>query len=50
MKNLDNLAIDLKAILVRPLEAENEKRQAREFLDAHQWNLDAHRAGQGGGR
>lgn len=46
MKNPDNPAIDLKAIVVRPVEGENEKRQAREFLDAHHYLKDIKAVGE----
>jgi hypothetical protein len=46
MKNPDNPAIDLKTIVVRPLETEDEKRQAREFLDAHHYLKDIKAVGE----
>jgi len=34
MKNSGNPAIDLKTVIVRPVEGENEKRKAKEFLES----------------
>jgi hypothetical protein len=46
MKNPGNPAIDLKTIVVRPVEGENQMRQAREFLDAHHYLKDIKAVGE----
>ena len=46
MKNPGNPAIDLKTLIVRPVEGENEKRKAREFLDSYHYLKDIKAVGE----
>lgn len=46
MKNPGNPAIDLKTVIVRPVEGENEKRKAKQFLDSYHYLKDIKAVGE----
>lgn len=46
MKNPSNPAIDLQTIVVRPVEGEDEKREAREFLNSYHYLKDIKAVGE----
>lgn len=46
MKNPGNPAIDLKTIVIRPVEGEDEKREAKEFLESYHYLKDIKAVGE----